>query len=164
MRVSEHIVILGVGNLLMSDDGIGPHAAQALALCPPPGVCVADVGTDFLSALSFLETARRVLVIDAVRAGGAPGTIYRLTESDMARQPTGSAPSHSLNLLEARRLLSPDSPPIEISILGVEPAVIDYGMELSPAVAAALPQVLKMARDTAARWQDRETSTIRICA
>jgi hydrogenase maturation protease len=163
MSVSEHIVILGVGNLLMSDDGIGPHAAQALAPCPPPGVCVADVGTDFLSALSFLEQARHVLIIDAVRAGGAPGTIYQLTESDMARQPTGS-PSHFLNLLEARRLLSPDSPPIEISILGVEPAVIDYGMELSPAVAAALPQVLKMARDTAARWQDRETSTIRICA
>ena len=164
MCVSEHIVILGVGNLLMSDDGIGPHAAQALASCPPLGVCVADVGTDFLSALSFLETARRVLVIDAVRAGGAPGAIYRLTESDMAQQPTGSAPSHFLNLLEARRLLSPDSPPIEISILGVEPAVIDYGMELSPAVAAALPQVLKMARNMAARWQNRETSTLRICA
>lgn len=160
----EPIIILGVGNLLMSDDGIGPRAAQALAPCPPHGVCVADVGTDFLSALSFLEPARRVLVIDAIRAGGAPGTIYRLTESDMAQQPNGSAPSHALNLLEARRLLSPDSPPIEISILGVEPAVIDYGMELSPSVAAALPRVLEMARDTAARWQDRETSIIRICA
>jgi hydrogenase maturation protease len=146
----------------MSDDGIGPHAAQALAPCPPPGVCVADVGTDFLSALSFLEPARRVLVIDAVRAGGTPGKIYRLTERDMARPPTGPAPSHALNLLEARRLLSPDSPPIEILILGVEPAVIDYGMELSPSVSVALPRVLEMARDTVARWQDPETSTIRI--
>jgi len=82
----------------------------------------------------------------------------------MARQPTGSTPSHFLNLLEARRLLSPDGPPIEISILGVEPAVIDYGMELSPSVAAALPRVLEMARDTAARWQDRETSALRIGA
>ena len=161
--MSEAMVILGMGNLLMSDDGIGSHAAQALAPRPPAGVCVADVGTDFLSALSFLESARRVLVIDAVRAGGAPGTIYQLTASDIARQPTGSTPSHSLNLLEARRLLSPNSPPIEISILGVEPAVIDYGMELSPSVAAALPRVLEMTRNTAARWQDRETSTIRIC-
>ena len=69
-----------------------------------------------------------------------------------------------MNLLEARRLLSSGSLPIEIIILGVEPAVIDYGMELSPSVAAALPRVLEMARDTAARWQDRETSARRICA
>jgi len=55
--MSEDMIILGMGNLLMSDDGIGSHAAQALTPRPPPGVCVADVGTDFLSALSFLESA-----------------------------------------------------------------------------------------------------------
>ena len=162
--MNENIVILGMGNLLMTDDGIGPHAAQALALDPPPGVCVADVGTDFLSALSFLESIQYALIIDAVHGGGAPGTIYRLAGSDMAPQAAGTAPSHALNLLDARRLMSPNSPPIEIAILGVEPAVIDYAMDLSPSVAAALPRLLELASETVARWQTRETLTTRSCA
>jgi hydrogenase maturation protease len=158
--MSEKIVILGMGNLLLTDDGIGPHAAQALASQPPVGASVADVGTDFLSALPFLDSARRALIIDAVRGGGTPGTIYRLTENDVAPQEAESVSSHALNLLQARKILSPGSPKIEIAILGVEPAVLTYGMELSPAVAAALPRVLDLTREIVMQWQDQDS----ICA
>ncbi|HBA83280.1 MAG TPA: hypothetical protein DCZ95_04215 [Verrucomicrobia bacterium] len=154
--MSENIVILGMGNLLLTDDGIGPHAAQALADRPPSGVCVADVGTDFLSALPFLDSAQRALIIDAVKGGGAPGTIYRLTESDVSPQEADSVSSHALSLLQARRILSPGSPKIEIAILGVEPAVLGYGMDLSPSVAAVLPRVLELIREIVTQWQEQE--------
>jgi hydrogenase maturation protease len=70
--------ILGVGNLLMSDDGVGIHAVRELGTDPPGGALVADVGTDYLSALPYLERARLVLVLDAVQGRAAPGTIHRL--------------------------------------------------------------------------------------
>ena len=66
-------VILGVGNLLMSDDGVGIHAVRELLRDPPAGARIVESGTDFLSALPILESARRVLVLDAVRGKGAPG-------------------------------------------------------------------------------------------
>lgn len=152
--MAENIVILGVGNLLMSDDGVGAHAAHALEGCPPEGVTVADVGTDFLSALPFLESADRVLVIDAVRGRGEPGSVYRLAEADI-ELPGAAATLHARNLLSARTLLSPGAVWPKIEILGIEPSVLDYGMVLSPPVAAALKRVVALARDITSRWKTR---------
>ena len=152
--MSENIVILGMGNLLLTDDGVGPHAAQALACDPPSGACVADVGTDFLSALPFLDSARRAVIIDAVQGGGAPGTIYRLAEEDVVAPQAGSG--HALSLLAARKILSPGSPKIEMEILGVEPAVLTYGMELSPVVASVLPRVMDLTREIVTRWRQHD--------
>ncbi len=150
--MNEKTVIMGVGNWLLSDDGVGVHAAQALALDPPPGAEVVDAGTDALSALPFFEQADRVLIIDAVRAGGAPGTIRQLAESELAAQ-HGLGTIHAVNLLVSRHLMSPGAVWPEVRILGVEPAVLDYGMELSPAVAAALPQVIRLSREIAETWK-----------
>ena len=151
--MSERIAILGIGNLLMSDDGIGVHAAQTLATNSPAGVDVVDAGTDFLSALPFLESADRALIIDAVQAGGTPGTIYRLTEEEINARHT-VAPAHATNLLAARGLLPPGAKWPEILILGIEPAELDYGLELSPLVAAALPRVVAQAREITAMWRE----------
>ena len=155
--MKHDLVIFGIGNLLMSDDGVGVHAARALALDPPAGTEVVDAGTDFLSALPFLEDARRVLVIDAVRGGGAPGTLYRLTEDDLAPQHDRTA--HATSLLAARNVLAPGATP-DVLILGVEPAVLDYGLELSPAVAAALPRVVAQARALALEWISEPCLTV----
>lgn len=139
--------ILGIGNLLMSDDGIGVHAARALAAQPPPDTQVVDAGTDYLSALPYLEDIRRALVIDAVRGGGVPGTIYRLTEQDITI--SGDNAAHATSLLAAKKLLTPGAAWPDVVVLGIEPGVLTYGMELSPAVAAALPRVLALAREIA---------------
>ncbi len=150
--MKDLVVILGVGNLLRGDDGIGVHAAQALAQDPPPGACVVDAGTDMLSALPHLAGAARALVIDAVQGGGRPGTLYRLAESDLAPG-QASAAAHAVNLLAARRLLPPGTAWPAVTVLGVEPASLDYGMTLSPPVAAALPALLARAREIAADWR-----------
>ncbi len=150
--MSEKIVIMGVGNWLLTDDGVGVHAAQALALDPPPGSVVVDAGTDALSALPFFEQAERMLIIDAVRAGGLPGTIRRFTENELAQQQSLTT-VHAVNLLVSRYLMAPGAAWPAILVLGVEPDVLDYGMELSPAVAAALPTVTRLSREIVESWR-----------
>lgn len=157
--MNARTVIMGVGNWLLSDDGVGVHAAQALAQDPPPGVEVVDAGTDALSALPFFEQADHVLIIDAVRAGGRPGTVRRLTERDLAAQPAPTT-VHAVNVLAGRHLISSGATWPQVLILGVEPAVLDYGMSLSPAVAAALPDVTRISREIVAAWK-RETEPTR---
>ena len=145
------LIILGVGNLLMSDDGVGIHAVRQLALDPPAGACVVDAGTDFLSALAFLEHARRVLVLDAVRGGAAPGALHQLGPDEIAHRPADGG-AHVTSVLEARRFLPPGAPWPEIAVLGVEPAVVDYGLELSEPVARALPRLVAQARQIILNW------------
>ena len=149
--MGAELVILGVGNLLMSDDGVGIHAAQQLALDPPGGACVVDAGTDYLSALTFIEGARRVLVLDAVRGGAAPGALHRLVPADIALR-SAAAGAHVTSVLEARRFLPPSAPWPEITVLGVEPATVGYGMALSPPVAQALPRLAAEARQIIFDW------------
>jgi hydrogenase maturation protease len=155
--MNAKFVILGIGNLLRSDDGVGVHAAQALARNPPPGADVVDAGTDALSALPFFEQAERMLIIDAVHSGAAPGTVTLWAERDLAPLPE-RATVHALNLLAARHLLPPGAPWPEVTVLGVEPAVLDYGLTLSPPVAAALPHVERRCHDIVHAWLiDQET-------
>jgi hydrogenase maturation protease len=149
-RVQTDTLIAGVGNLLMRDDGVGVHAIRELQRDPPPGVSVLDIGTAVMAALPYLERASRVLVIDAVRAGGRPGSIYLFNGRD-ADGGTPPASLHSIGPLEAvRRLCGEEGP--DITVLGVEPDIVDYGMELSPAVKAALPDVVETARSTVWDW------------
>ena len=151
VRMTPKIVILGVGNLLMSDDGVGVHAAQALARNPPRGAEVVDAGTDVLSTLPFLEGATHAVIIDAVRAGGAPGSVSVLSESEISAQPD-TPTAHAVNVLASRHLARRDVSWPEIVVLGVEPALLDYGMALSPAVAAALPHVEQKCREIVGHW------------
>lgn len=150
----KDLLILGVGNLLMSDDGVGIHAVRQLALDPPAGAGTVDAGTDFLSALAVIEGARRVLVLDAVRGGAAPGTLHRLGLDDAApRSADGGA--HATSVLEARRFLPPGAAWPEIEVLGVEPATVDYGLALSEPVAQALPRLVAAARQTILNWAEQ---------
>lgn len=144
-------VILGVGNLLMSDDGVGVHAAHALARNPPPGTKVVDAGTDVLSTLPFLEEATHALIIDAVRAGGSPGDLFCLPEASLSHR-IGTPTAHAVNLLASRHLLPPGAAWPEILVLGVEPERLEYGMTLSSTVAAVLPQIERRCREIVADW------------
>jgi hydrogenase maturation protease len=109
---------------------------------------VVDVGTDFLSAVPLLESCPRVLAIDAMQAGGTPGTVYWCEASAVERNtPRGSI--HEMGLLAILEFVEPQKRP-EIYFLGVEPERFEYSLELSPPVAAALPQVVKKARELAA--------------
>ena len=148
-----HILVVGLGNLLLQDDGVGVHAVYALQQETPPGVCVADVGCAVLDALHLFEWADRIIAIDAMQAGGAPGTVYTYREDDVADNPMPVS-LHEVSIKAAFRFT--DKPiAAEILFIGVEPDVIDYGLELTPDVEAAMPTVLKAVRDMIGTWREQ---------
>jgi hydrogenase maturation protease len=143
-------VVLGLGNLLLGDEGVGVHAAQALLAGEPLPAEVLDVGTAILDALPALEAARRIVVVDAVEAGGPPGSIYRFP-LDQAQPQRALAGLHGFDVTRALALAGADDSVREVVVLGVEPARIAWSLELSPAVADALPALLEAVRTEVAR-------------
>ena len=138
-------LVLGLGNLLLSDEGVGVHAAQALMEECFEDVEIQDTGTAILDALPALERAERVIVMDAMKGHGTPGTIYRVPMD----QCTGNSCIGSLHGFDLRSVLTLagcKTPP-EVLILGVEPAVIEWSMALSPPVKSALPRLLEAVRE-----------------
>ena len=149
---SPRILVVGLGNSLLMDDGVGVHAVHALESLAPPGVQVVEVGTAVLDALHLFEWADKILAIDAMKAGGAPGSVYAFCLEDVAESSHDEQASlHELGLLAALRFL-PAPLGAEIDIIGVEPATIDYGLDLTPAVAESLPMVVRAAMYRIFEW------------
>jgi hydrogenase maturation protease len=147
-----------LGNLLLQDEGVGVRAVRELKAAGLPGVLMAEVGTAVLDCLHLLEWADRVLVLDAVKAGGPPGTIYAfgLEDAEAGERP---ASLHEVTLMAAFRFLPQEKRPAAL-VLGVEPQTIDVGLELTPPVAAALPELFQAARKVTAAWRRRESPNL----
>jgi hydrogenase maturation protease len=148
-------LVVGIGNELMTDDGVGVHLARLLGQTPPPRVTVIEVGTDFMSAVPTLEQHAKVLVIDAMDAGGPPGALYLCTAEAFAQsEPKTSL--HELSLLSVLEFIRPELRP-EIHFLGVQPSKIEYGTSLSPELQAALPRAAAAVHQVLASWQKDES-------
>lgn len=156
------ILIAGLGNELLSDDGIGVHACRRIAAearwTRRRDLVIAEVGTAVCDALHLLEQASRILAIDAMQAGGKPGTLY-LTGPDGLDQ-RSLVGLHQLDLLGALGLVEAEASgrggepwrPPRVEILGVEPTRLSLGMTLSAPVAACLPQLTALAWQRIGRW------------
>ena len=142
-----HTLVLGVGNLLMSDDGVGVHAVQRLEKRTlPPGVEVLDGGTCGLDLLQFFEGVERLIVLDAANLGREPGAIVRLAGDDVPAFLAMKVSPHEINLPEL--LFSAKLSgiyPREVVVLGVQPETIETGVELSPPVAAQVDALIERA-------------------
>lgn len=139
------ILILGIGNLLMLDDGVGVYLAQKLQNQTwPLGVTVLEAGTALFNYLEEISQAQTVLLIDAVRAGGIPGNIYRLNLTDLVSSSDGCRDAHGFSLYHliqlARKLTGY---PKQVLIYGVEPKELGPGLGLSSEVGEILPKVLQ---------------------
>jgi hydrogenase maturation protease len=134
-------VVLGLGNSLHSDDGIGPQAIERLRSDArvPADVALIEGGTLGLELLTYIWDCSYLLVLDAVDVGQPPGTLVRMSSQEVQTLP-GKGSVHQMgvaDLLVALRVLASRTP--EIVLLGVQPASTEWGTELSPAVAAVLP-------------------------
>lgn len=134
-RRRPRILIVGLGNDLLMDDGVGVHIARRLkSRNLGAGAMAVEVGTAVLDALHLLERAEYVIALDAMQAGGLPGTIYRLSAGDVRRREQLSM--HDFTFNSALGLLRKQ--PREIVFFGIEPQTIDYGMQLAPKVEEAV--------------------------
>jgi len=135
--------IIGVGNLLLKDEGIGVHVVQALEKLGIEGVKLIDGGTspDFPFLVQGLK---KLLVVDAVRLGGKPGTVYRFPLPELELEPEEVLSLHDVGLIENLRLAQTLGGPQEVTIIGVEPAEIGWGLGLSPVLREKFPRILAL--------------------
>jgi len=145
----ERILILGVGNVLLNDEGVGVHIAQKMTtLDLPPEVQVVEGGTDGFGLMHLILEADRLILIDAVKGGGAPGSIYRFDLKDCPPYPDPFKTSvHQISILEVIHLADLIGSTPTTTIIGIEPKSTDMGMVLSPEVEAKIPKVIELVRE-----------------
>lgn len=147
-------VVLALGNLIRSDDGIGLVALKRLESDPrvPSSVELVEGGTKGLELVAYVSGASRLLVLDAVDVGALPGTVLRLRQEDLRRLP-GNGSVHELalaDILNALRMLAEE--PQETVLLGVQPATTELGTALSTCVEAAVPRLIEAAIEELTQW------------
>jgi len=142
--------VLGIGNVLMGDDALGPYVIKLLEAAwePQDGLQLVDAGTPGLDLTAYLADLDAVVVVDVVKAAGAPGELRTYDKRELVERPPILAMSpHEPGLREA--ILNADFlgvAPGTIRLVGVIPESVDYRLGLSAPVRAALPAVIDRIR------------------
>lgn len=142
-------VILGIGNTILSDEGVGVHAAEALqqAYEIPEGVEVIDGGTAGMELLDPLTDVDLLVVLDAVKAKRAPGELVVLAGKEVPVFFRAKLSPHQVSICDVLASLEfAGTPPKDIVLIGVEPESFELGTELTPKIAAALPAMVARAQ------------------
>ncbi len=149
------ILVLGLGNILFQDEGLGVRAAEQLRdnFILPETVSCMDGGTLGLDLLSYFTADIRMLIFDAVRTGHAPGTLVRLEGNEIPAALAQKMSMHQLGLqdLMAASILR-GTLPQKVVLLGMQPDTIDWGTELSPAITQAMPALIQSAIKELSDW------------
>jgi len=150
----EHVRVIGVGNLLRSDDGLGVHVIrEAEKLSWPSSVELLDAGTGGPDIVHLLTGVSHVCLVDAMRMGRPPGTIYRFPrEAARLAEAAGEISMHGFGLATALRLGEALGIRPEVLLVGVEPLSLEYGKRLTATVQAQVQPVLAIIRETVAAW------------
>jgi hydrogenase maturation protease len=139
------ILVLGLGNALMTDDAFGYRMIEALQerFCFPADVAVLDGGTLGLDLLPRLERIERLLVIDALEMGARPGTVFRLEGEEVPRAFASKLSVHQMGLQDLLAVAElQGNLPAELVVWGVQPESIEMGLELTAPVAAAIEEAI----------------------
>jgi len=155
------LVVLGLGNVLHSDDGVGPCAVERLRADSrvPEGVSLIEGGTLGLELLTCIWDATHLLVLDAVDVEQVPGTIIRISGEELHSLP-GKGSIHQLglaDLLVALRVLARLSP--DVVLLGVQPVTTEWGTKLSACVQSALDALVEAAIAELCGWPQTHETT-----
>jgi hydrogenase maturation protease len=152
MENKKKILILGIGNLLFRDEGIGIHVVRRLqGMSLPPDVEVMDGATSGFDLVYVIENRGKVVVLNAMQGGGPPGTVYRFTDKEMEEKRKGYPgtlyENEFIDYLKTARFLG--TVPDEVVFLGIEPE--DMGEKdlkgeiiLSPTLEKKVPEIIEM--------------------
>jgi len=151
-------LVLGIGNVLLQDEGIGIHAVGELQrrFTVDEDVDFLDGGTAGVELLRYLDGHDHILIIDAVAAGHPPGTVFRVDGEDVPRLFHVRISPHQIGLSDvlATAMLS-DSLPGEMTMFGVEPQTMATGLALTPIVEASLEKLVGVVVDELRRLGHR---------
>ncbi|MFN3870353.1 MAG: HyaD/HybD family hydrogenase maturation endopeptidase [Aquificaceae bacterium] len=149
-------LVLGIGNLLLSDEGLGVKAVEELKKRYrfPQGVELIDGGTLGIDLLYFMEKVERLLIIDAILGGMPPGSLYKLKGDDVLTYFKGKKIStHDIGIQEVLALAELTGKlPKEIVVLGMEPESLEISLELSPSVRKNFNRLLEEVIEQLREW------------
>jgi len=154
--MTRKTLILGLGNTLMTDEAVGPVVVRRLeSEADPAGpLLFLDGGTLSFTLAQPIEECARLIVVDAAALGETPGSVQVFEGEAMDAQVSLPARSvHEVSLADLMDMVRLTGRlPERRALIGIAPAVIDWGDGLTPAVAAAVPVVMARVRELLARW------------
>ena len=140
------VLVMAVGNILRQDDGFADAVLAALAEEKlPEWVELFDAGTSAIDLMDVFHARERLIVIDAVRGGQTPGTMYRFSPEEVEAEALPMNSLHQVGLLETLKLGElVDCKPQQTVVIGAQPRETGLGIGLSDEVAAAVPKAVKL--------------------
>lgn len=149
------IVLLGVGNILLTDEGLGVHVINDLRrnYTFTPSISLVDGGTMGMELLTYMRGMKKILLIDAINGGEAPGTVYEFPHKELEQYFTEHISVHEVGMQDILRIRAIQEDPLEDAVvIGVEPLSLEVGFEPSEVVAKALPDVKERVIKTLQSW------------
>ena len=149
------IVLLGVGNILLTDEGFGVHVVNQLRedyVFNPP-ITILDGGTMGMELLTYMRGMTKLLLVDAINGGDAPGTVYEFPHEEMNSYFTEAISVHEVGMQDILRIRALQEDPLEDAVvIGVEPESLELGLDLSETTQAVVEDVKKRILEVLASW------------
>jgi len=156
MTVEDAVItVLGVGNILLSDEGFGVHIVNELyaAYNFEPEINLLDGGTMGMELLGFMHGTTKLLLVDAINGGEEPGTVYQFNHDEVEQYFTQHISVHEVGMQDILRIHAMQEKPLEDTVvIGVEPKHIEIGLELTPMIESVKDEVKQRIFNQLALW------------
>ena len=142
---SQNILILGLGNILLGDEGVGVRVIEQLLTHPlPDEIEVIDGGTAGYELINFFEGKEKVIIVDAVKTNDTPGSVYKMDLSLVQEDETVQLSLHQIGLKNVFKMASLMDLNPEVTLIGIVPKNYqDYNIGLSDEVEKAIPLAIE---------------------
>jgi hydrogenase maturation protease len=152
----KRITVLGIGNILMQDEGVGVRVVEQLLrqYSFPSNVQVLDGGTLGMELLRFLVGTDKLILVDAVAGKLPPGSLYQFQHDEVTAYFKEKVSMHELGIQDVLAVMEVlEKPAQEIVIVGVQPLAIDIGLEMTPLIAKTVEDMVKKVLLVLTNWQ-----------
>lgn len=139
--------VIGIGNILLKDDGIGVHTVRELEKEGLPSTIeLVDGGTSTLAMLSYFLECRKIIIVDALKAGYEPGTIYRIKPEDLVSYNKESLSIHDVQIFDVVKMAGMLGAAPDVVIFGIEPQEIRFELEMSDLMYGKIPDIIGLVK------------------
>ena len=155
---TKEITVLGIGNIILSDEGFGVRVVEYLEknFDFPDNVQLLDGGTLGIELTQFITGTSKLLIIDSINGGKTAGTLFNLTGSEVRAHFREKLSAHEVGIQDVLTMLELTGKAIpEVVVIGAQPFSLEAGVELSLQMSKLLPKVADMAIDILKSWNIR---------
>ena len=138
-------VIIGIGNILLKDDGVGVYTIKQLENEKLPSTIeLVDGGTSTLDTLGYFLDYNRIIVVDCLKAGYEPGTIYKINPEDIKDYKKENLSVHDVQILDVVKMANMLDKFPKVTIFGIEPEKICLDTEMTETMKNKIPEIIKL--------------------